>query len=144
MNLKHLKDYGLIELSTFGDERGSLISFEKNTNVPFDVKRAFYIFDTKGEISRGCHANRKSKFLLVVISGSCRVKIDTGKEQDNVLLNNPKKALFLNNMVWKEMYEFSHNAVLLVLSNEYYDESEYIRNYEDFLKFGKRTICQKV
>lgn len=126
-------DYELIDLQSFGDERGSLIAFEKNSNVPFDVKRVFYIFDTKGDIARGCHANKKSKFLLVVINGSCRVKIDNGKEQTDVLLNNPNKALFLNTLVWKEMYEFSYNSVLMVLANEYYDESEYIRNYDEFL-----------
>ncbi|MEI8389687.1 MAG: FdtA/QdtA family cupin domain-containing protein [bacterium] len=124
--------YKLIDLNVNGDDRGSLVAFEKNQNVPFEVKRAFYIFDTKGEITRGVHANKKSEFLLIVISGSCRVKVDTGKEQDDILLNKPQKALYLNKLVWKEMYEFSHNTVLLVLSNEYYDENEYIRDYNHF------------
>lgn len=126
--------YELLDLNFYGDARGSLVSFEKGKNIPFDIKRTFYIFDTKGDVSRGCHANKHSKFLLVVINGSCRVKIDDGQKTDDVLLNNPHKALFLNNMVWKEMYEFSHNAVLLVLASEYYDEGEYIRNYDQFQK----------
>ena len=127
-------NYNIIDLRSFGDERGSLIAFEKGSNVPFDVKRAFYIYDTRGDVARGCHANRNSEFLLVVINGSCRVKIDDGKIQDDILLNKPHQALYLNKMVWKEMYEFSHNAVLLVLSSELYDEAEYIRDYENFLK----------
>ena len=125
--------YGLINLKAYCDERGGLISFETGKNCPFDVKRCFYIFDTKGnDTVRGQHANKKSKFLLVVISGSCRVKIDTGTTQDDILLNNPYIALFIDNMVWKEMYEFSHNAVLMCLSNELYDENEYIRDYADY------------
>lgn len=127
--------YEIIELKSFGDERGSLISFEKENNCPFAVKRCFYIYDTKdSDIVRGSHANKKSEFLLVVISGSCRIKVDTGLEVKDFLLNNPKQALYLDKMVWKEMYEFSHNSVLLVLSNEMYDENEYIRSYEDFIK----------
>ena len=130
-----MKKFELINLKAYCDPRGSLISFEKDNNVPFDVKRCFYIFDTKYENTlRGVHANRKSKFLLVVISGSCRVRIDTGTEKQDFLLNNPMKALYLDKMVWKEMYEFSHNAVLMVLSNELYDETEYIRSYDDFVK----------
>lgn len=124
----------LHELVRHGDDRGSLVAFENGINVPFDVKRVFYIYDTKDDVSRGSHANRNSKFLLVVISGSCRVKIDDGINQVNILLNKPHQSLFIEKMVWKEMYEFSYNSVLLVLSSEFYNESEYIRNYNEFMK----------
>ena len=127
-------NYRIIDLKTFGDERGKLVSFEKDCNCNFDIKRAFYIFDTKGNASRGCHANRNSEFLLIPINGSCRVKVDDGKNKTDVILNNPHKALYLNKMIWKEMYEFSYNAILLVLTNTLYDEKEYIRNYNEFLK----------
>lgn len=127
--------YSLIQLNSYVDPRGGLIAFEQGKNCPFDVKRCFYIYDTKGsDTIRGAHANKKSKFLLVVVSGSCRVKIDTGTEQDEVLLNDPNVALYLDKMIWKEMFEFSYNAVLMVLSNELYDENEYIRDYEEFKK----------
>ena len=99
-----MKKYELLELKSFGDERGYLISFQKDINVPFDVKRVFYIYDTKSDVARGCHANRNSQFLLVVINGSCRIKIDDGQNQDDILLNKPHQALFLDKMVWKEMY----------------------------------------
>lgn len=125
-------NYKLIDIKVHGDERGKLASFEKDNNIPFDVKRAFYIFDSKGSVSRGCHANRNSEFLLVVISGSCKVRLDDGYEIHNITLNNPHRALYIDKMIWKEMYDFSYNSVLLVLTNTYYDEKEYIRNYNDF------------
>ncbi len=134
-----MKDYELIDLHSLGDDRGQLIVFEKGVNCPFDVKRVFYIFDTKYDMSRGCHANKNSEFLLVVINGSCRVKIDNGKEQSDVLLNRPDKGLYLNKMVWKEMYEFSYNAVLMVLSNMPYHEEEYIRDYDKFKEMIKNA-----
>ena len=129
-----MKPYYLMELQAHGDDRGSLVAFQKGINSPFDVKRVFYIFDTKGDIARGCHANRHSQFLLVVINGSCRVKLDDGKNQLDILLNKPHQSLFIDKMVWKEMYEFSYNAVLLVLSSELYNEDEYIRNHAEFIK----------
>jgi len=125
--------YKVYDLINTGDERGGLIPFEKGRNVPFEICRAFYIYDTKPSTPRGAHANRKSEFLMVVISGSCKVKVDNGREQSVVELNRPNQALWLDKMIWKEMYDFSYNAVLLVLSNEKYDEKEYIRNYDDYL-----------
>jgi len=125
----HYKVYDLINT---GDERGGLIPFEKGMNAPFEVRRAFYIYDTKPSTPRGAHANRKSQFLMVVISGSCKVLIDDGKEKNIVELNRPNQALWLDKMIWKEMYDFSYNAILLVLSDEKYDETEYIRDYSNF------------
>lgn len=125
--------YKVYDLINTGDERGGLIPFEKGRNVPFEICRAFYIYDTKPSTPRGAHANRKSEFLMVVISGSCKVKVDNGREQSVIELNRPNQALWLDKMIWKEMYDFSYNAVLLVLSNEKYDEKEYIRNYDDYL-----------
>lgn len=127
-------NYKLIDMKVFGDERGHLVSFEKENNCPFDINRSFYIFDTKPGIARGAHANRNSEFLMIPINGSCKVKIDDGKTQEIVDLNTPKQGLYLDKMLWKEMYDFSYNAILLVLTNTYYDEKEYIRDYEEFLK----------
>ena len=127
-------NYKLIDMKVHGDERGHLISLQKDNNCPFEIKRAFYIFDTKPGIIRGAHANRNSEFILIAISGSCKVKIDNGKKQEFVELNNPKTALYLDKMLWKEMYDFSYNAILLVLTNTLYDEKEYIRDYNKFIK----------
>ncbi len=123
-------NYKLIDTKVFGDDRGHLISFEKNVNCPFDVKRAFYIFDTKPNVLRGAHANKNSEFLLIAINGSCKIKIDDGKKQEIVELDNPHQALYLDKKLWKEMYDFSYNAILLVLASTYYDEKEYIRDYK--------------
>ena len=121
-------------MKVFGDDRGHLISFEKGVNCPFDVKRTFCIYDTKPNIARGSHANRNSEFLMIAINGSCKIKIDNGKKQEIFELNSQNQGLYLNKMIWKEMYDFSNNAILLVLTNTHYDEKEYIRNYDEFLK----------
>ena len=136
----NLMNYKVIDIKEFGDDRGHLASFESGSNCPFDVKRVFYIFDTQSDVSRGNHANKFSEFLLVSVSGSCKVKVDDGKgHTDIVTLDSPLKALYLGNMVWKEMYDFSENAVLMVLASTYYDNSEYIRNYDDFIKMVNKS-----
>ncbi len=126
--------FRLINLKFLGDERGKLAAFEKNTNVPFDVKRVFYIWGTTNDCSRGCHANKESEFLLVTINGSCYIKVNDGRNSDVFILDTPSKALYLDKMVWKEMYNFSPDAILLILSNEKYNENEYIRDYKKFLE----------
>lgn len=134
-----IMSYKIFTLKNFGDERGSLIPIEKGNNCPFDVKRAFYIYGTTEGTIRGVHANKFSEFLMIVISGSCKVLIDDGKERKIVELNHPNQALYLDKMVWKEMYDFSYNSVLLVLSNETYNENEYIRDYDVF----KNNLTEK-
>ena len=110
-------NYKLINMKVFGDERGKLVSLEGGMNCPFDVKRCFYIFDTKEDTARGCHANKNSEFVLIAINGSCKVKISDGKNEETVTLNSPHKGLYLDKMLWKEMYDFSYNAILLVLAS---------------------------
>lgn len=127
-------NYKIYTLKNYGDERGSLIPIEENNNVDFDVKRVFYIYGTTDGTRRGVHANKDSEFLMVVISGSCKVLVDDGFKKEVVELNHPNQALYLDKMVWKEMYDFSYNSVLLVISNKKYNENEYIRNYDEFLK----------
>lgn len=128
-------DYKLLDFKIFGDERGSLAVIEGNKDIPFDIARVFYIFDTKGKnVIRGDHANRKSKFVLVMLSGSCKVKIFSGENRDIIELDSPNKGLFLNNLVWKEMYDFSDGSVMMVLASEHFDAEEYIDTYEDLLK----------
>lgn len=124
----------LMDLRVNGDERGKLVAVEKGVNCPFEVKRAFYIFGTKDKARRGCHANRKSQFLFIALKGSCRVEFSDGNAEESVLLDSPTKALWLDKMIWKEMFDFSEDAVLLVLSSEKYDAGEYIRSREEFLK----------
>lgn len=132
-----MKRFEIIDFKTFGDERGLLTAIEGGKDLPFEIKRVFYIYGTKGrDMVRGKHANRKSKFILIMLNGSCEIKIydNKGSMKETVKLDSPNKGLFLNNMVWKEMCEFSDNSVMLVLSSEHFDEFEYIDTYEEFLK----------
>ena len=130
-----LKDqYKLIEFVDLGDERGNLVVIEgEGRDIPFDIKRVFYIYGSDNEVVRGQHANRETEFLLVNVSGISKVKVDNGKETEVIELNKPRMGLYLSRMLWKDMYDFSPDSVLLVLASRHYDSSEYIRNYEDYL-----------
>ena len=117
-----------------GDDRGQLIAIEEQKDLPFDIKRVYYIYDTKEGVRRGFHAHRNLEQILVCVHGSCKIMLDNGKEQETVVLDNPSDGLYIANNMWREMFDFSPDAVLLVLASEYYDEADYIRNYDDFLK----------
>jgi len=124
----------LINLKKHGDERGSLIAIEKNHNVPFEIKRVYYIFDTKKDVRRGFHAHKNLKQLAICVSGTCKFLIDDGTEKTNYELNNANEGLLIEGLLWREMYDFSKNCVLMVLADEYYDEEDYIRDYNKFIK----------
>ena len=127
------KDY--IRFRCHGDEIGQLIALEDGKEIPFPVKRVYYIFDTSKGVRRGFHANKKLKQLLFCVNGSCKIHLDNGKETTEVVLDSPDKGLLLmDSLIWREMYDFSEGAVLMVLASELYDERDYIRNYGDFLK----------
>ena len=127
----------LIDLQPLGDERGSLVSIEANNHIPFEVKRVYYIYQTKQGISRGFHAHRNLQQLAVCLAGQCRLLLDDGVSRESVLLDSPTKGLLIGNNVWREMHDFSANCVLLVLASEHYDESDYIRDYDKFLVLAK-------
>lgn len=122
----------LLPLQVHGDERGSLVSLETNKNIPFEIKRVYYIFDTKEEVIRGFHAHKQLKQVAIAVKGSCRFLLDDGKEKISILLDNPAQGLLIESFIWREMSEFSKDCVLMILANDYYDESDYIRSYEDF------------
>lgn len=124
----------IINLESHGDNRGSLIALEKEHNVPFDIKRVYYIYDTKRGVPRGFHAHKELEQLLICVSGSCKIKIDNGKEQEIYELNSPEIALYVGKMLWREMFDFSQGCVLMVIASEYYNNEEYIRDYNDFLR----------
>lgn len=117
-----------------GDDRGQLIAIEEGKDLPFDVKRVYYIYDTLPGVRRGFHAHRCLQQILICVSGSCKIHLDNGFDTAEVLLDKPSEGLYIANDMWREMYDFSPDAVLLVLASEYYDEADYIRNYEDFIK----------
>ena len=123
-----------ISLKSIGDERGSLVALEGNKSVPFDIKRVYYIFGTKEGVSRGFHAHRNLKQVAICVTGSCRVVLDNGKQRKEVALNKSTTGLLIDDLTWREMYDFSPDCVLMVLASEYYDEADYIRDYQNFLK----------
>lgn len=126
--------YSILEFNDLGDERGKLVVLESMKEIPFNIERVFYIYGSDDMVVRGKHANRRSQFVLVNVAGKSRVKLDNGHETAIVELNRPHMGLFMKEMVWKEMYDFSEDSVLMVLSDTHYDKSEYIRDYKEYLK----------
>ena len=118
-------DVRKIKFQQHGDDRGMLVALEENKEIPFKIKRIYYLFDTLSDVRRGFHAHKNLKQILICVSGSCKIHLDNGFEI----------GIFIDNNIWREMYDFSDNAVLLVLASELYDESDYIRNYNEFKKF---------
>ena len=123
-----------VELPNLGDDRGSLIIAETEKNVPFDIKRFYYILNAKPELPRGYHAHKQLVQIAFCIQGSCKMVMDDGSQKQEVYINQPNKGLMIPPMVWHEMHDFSADCVLLVLASERYDETDYIRDYEDFLR----------
>ena len=118
-----------------GDNRGQLIAIEECKDIPFDIKRVYYMYDTANNAIRGKHAHKSLEQILICTSGSCKILLDDGKEKKVVELNKPYEGLYISNAIWREMYDFSSDAVLMVLASNYYDESDYIRDYDEFLKY---------
>jgi len=123
-----------------GDERGQLIALEEFNDIPFRIKRIYYMYDTVEGVRRGLHAHKSLEQILVCINGSCKVLLDNGKEKKVIPLEKPYEGLYIANDMWREMFDFSNDAVLLVLASEVYDESDYIRNYDEFFKMVNKDI----
>jgi len=128
----------ILDLAVFGDDRGSLISLEENINVPFKIKRVYFIFDTNDGVSRGLHAHKDLKQVVICVKGSCRLVLDDGKSKESIILDSPNKGIYIDNSKWREMHDFSEDCILLVLASKVYDESDYIRHYKDFLKLVEK------
>ncbi len=124
----------VIMFNDFGDERGKLVVIEGDQSIPFDIKRVFYIYGSDPTVVRGQHANRESEFVLINVAGTSKVRITDGKEEFIVSLDKPMMGVYIPRMVWKDMYDFSADSVLLVLASTHYDGSEYIRDYDEYVK----------
>ncbi|MDD2992315.1 MAG: FdtA/QdtA family cupin domain-containing protein [Pygmaiobacter sp.] len=133
--MQTLKKAEMLEFSEKGDERGHLVIVEAMQDVPFEIKRIFYIYGSDPDVVRGQHANRRSEFVLINVAGQSKVKVLDGKGNEAIFsLNRPHTGIYLPTMVWKDMYDFSPDSVLLVLASEHYDSAEYIRDYDTFEK----------
>ncbi|MBA6420848.1 FdtA/QdtA family cupin domain-containing protein [Pseudomonas sp. 5Ae-yellow] len=124
----------ITEHRVLGDHRGQLIAIEGSQDVPFAVKRVFYIYGTKPDVPRGQHSHHKTQQYLIAVNGSCSVTLDDGNQKTTYSLNQPNKGLLQDALVWGAMHDFSPDCVLLVLASEHYDDADYIRDYEQFLK----------
>lgn len=126
-----------------GDDRGQLVALEEFKDIPFRIKRVYYMYATADGVVRGKHAHKNLEQILVCIHGSCKVKLDNGMGETKVVpLEKPYEGLYVSNDMWREMYDFSPDAVLLVFASELYDEADYIRNYDDFLQFVKEKHAE--
>lgn len=127
-------DYSIINFKVRGDHNGKLVALEKGVDFPFEIKRVYYIWDTEYDVVRGKHAHKKLEQVIVCTSGSCDFILDDGREREIVHLDNPAQGLYIKNNIWREFTNFSPDCVIMVLASEHYDESDYIRNYEEFLR----------
>ncbi|KAA6177398.1 WxcM-like domain-containing protein [Pseudomonas marginalis] len=127
----------ILDIESRGDERGQLIALENNKNIPFAIKRVYYLTQTREDVARGFHAHKELMQVAVCISGRCLMKLDDGVNQEEVWLDSPVQAILIKKMIWREMHHFSPDCVLLVLASELYDEQDYIRSYSDFKLLAK-------
>jgi len=122
-----------VELAPLGDGRGGLVSIEQLQMIPFEIKRVYYLYGMKGDTPRGFHAHKELNQFAICITGSCRMILDNGLNKEEVVLASPVKGVLIDKMIWHEMHDFSDDCVLLVLASDHYDESDYIRKYNEFI-----------
>lgn len=128
----------IVQFDDLGDERGKLVVIEGGQAIPFEIKRVFYIYDSDDTVVRGQHANRESEFVLINVAGKSKVRITDGEEEIIVELDRPMTGVYIPKMIWKDMYDFSEDSILLVLASTHYNGAEYIRDYDEYLKEIKR------
>lgn len=124
----------ILQFDDLGDERGKLVVIEGSRSIPFEIQRVFYIYGSDHDVIRGQHANRESEFVLINVAGSSKVRITDAKEEFIVELNKPRMGVYIPPMVWKDMYDFSEDSVLLVLASTHYSDEEYIRDYDAYVR----------
>lgn len=129
----------ILKFRVISDDDGALISLEQNKNIPFDIKRVYYIFNTRSDFVRGRHSHKNLQQILVCVKGSCTISLDDGSEKTEILLNSPDQGLLVKSNIWREMYNFSPDCVLMVLADSFYDEQDYIRNYQEFVDYVSRN-----
>ena len=127
----------IIEFKDLGDERGKLVVVEGGQSIPFDIHRVFYIYGSDSTVVRGQHANKESEFVLINVAGKSKVRITDSHEEYVVNLDRPMIGVYIPKMVWKDMYDFSEDSVLLVLASTHYNGTEYIRNYDEYIEMMK-------
>lgn len=126
-----------IRLQFHGEYSGNLVAVEECKDIPFSIKRVYYMYDTKNDAVRGRHAHKSLEQVIICVHGSCKIKLDDGQESEILTLDKPNEGIYISCPLWREVYDFSPDAVLMVLASELYQESDYIRDYKDFLDYVK-------
>ncbi len=126
--------YMVLNFKVRGDHAGKLVALEQNIDLPFEIKRVYYIWDTDELTVRGKHSHRKLEQVVVCVTGSCDFILDDGSVKKTIHIDNPAQGLYIKQNVWREFTNFSSDCVIMVLASEHYDERDYIKNYETFLK----------
>ena len=130
-----LSNCSLFEISSFVDERGSLSFIEQDLEIPFDIKRIYYLYDTKHKIVRGVHAHHKLEQIIIALTGKFEIKIDDGRDSKIIMLDKPNHGLYLSPMIWREVTPLEDGGVFLVLASRKYEETDYIHEYKEFLNY---------
>ena len=128
-------DVTKIQFDIKGDNRGKLVALEEGKNIPFEIKRVYYMYDTNKGFCRGKHAHKHLQQILVCIHGKCKVLLDDGKEKEVICLSDQNEGIYIPNNMWREMYDFEDDCVLMCLADDYYNETDYIRDYDKFLEY---------
>ncbi|MEG0740931.1 MAG: FdtA/QdtA family cupin domain-containing protein [Clostridia bacterium] len=133
--MENTQEVRMLEFPQHGDARGHLVVVEGCKDIPFDIKRVFYIYGSDTDVVRGKHANRRTAFVLINVAGRSKVRVLDGRGNEAIFsLNRPHTGIYLPAMVWKDMFDFSEDSILLALASEPYDNAEYIRDYDAFTK----------
>lgn len=136
-------DIRMIEFPKHLDKYGSLVPVEGADSIPFDIKRVYYIYEVESGVRRGFHSHISLEQVLVCVAGSVKILVKTPKEEKEILLENPQEGLYIGPMIWREMYDFSADAVLLVLASEHYQVEDYIRDYDQYEKMAELYFAGK-
>lgn len=129
-----MNPFEILEFNEISDQRGGLIALEQMSNIPFEIKRVYYIYGTPSSVERGFHAHKELKQVAICLVGNVDILMDDGLSKAVITLDSPAKGLRIDEKQWHEMRDFSHDCVLMVLASDYYDESDYIRDYSDFIQ----------
>lgn len=124
----------------YSDKYGKLIALEENSEVPFSIKRVYYIYEVEDCVRRGFHSHKKLEQILICVHGSVKILLKTPDNEETIVLDDPKKGLYIGPDIWREMYDFDDEAVLLVLASDFYDENDYIRDYSEYEKYYKKKV----
>ncbi len=127
-----LKNCKIINFNKFGDHKGSLVPIESKKDIPFDIKRIYYITNVPNDVTRGFHSHRNLEQVLICVNGSVKIRLSDSNKEEIVELSSVNKGLYIGHMIWREMFDFSEQAVLLVMASDYYNEDDYIRDYTEY------------